>query len=73
MRVRQQQNQSNPRRLTAWKSAAALDAERAAQTLKPDVTAPDAAPVAAPDGKVSRDNLGENGASIKMRRGDRAG
>lgn len=34
----------------AWKSAAALEAERAAQAPKPD-----AAPVAAPDGQAARD------------------
>ena len=48
----------------AWKSTAALDAERAAQTPKSEVAAPDAAPVAAPDGKAARD-----GAAKRARKG----
>ncbi|MBX9683035.1 MAG: hypothetical protein K2X41_04525 [Hyphomicrobium sp.] len=48
----------------AWKSTAALDAERAAQTPEPDVAAPDAAPVSAPDGKAARD-----GAAKRARKG----
>jgi hypothetical protein len=39
-----------------WKSAAALDAARAAQAHKPDVAAPAAEPVATADGPAARDN-----------------